>query len=129
MAYPNYVWCKIAIPPLANLDELVVDQMIRDFEADAKDYSLDNIWNVNDNLNITLDDKGDEQFRDYGPGNGWIPLVNGKVTVMTMTREDPNEFLRIIGNRAERYGCRLYDSDVAVNDCDRYWIDDGPPCR
>ena len=126
MAYPNYVWCKVAVPPLANLDEYVIDQMIRDFAADAKDYALDNTWNIDDDFNASLDDDGKERYRDFGPGKGLIPLLNGKITVMTMTREDPDEFLNLIRNRAEKYGCRLYDSDVAVNDCDTYWVDDKP---
>lgn len=126
MSYPNYVWCKVAVPPLANLDELIVDQMIRNFAAEAKDYSLDNTWNVNDDLNISLNDDGGERYRDYGPKKGLIPLVNGKITVMTMTRENPKEFIGIIEERAKKYGCRLYDSDIAVCDCDTYWVKEGP---
>ena len=35
-------------------------------------------------------------------------------------------FCDIIEERAKKYGCRLYDSDIAVCDCDTYWVKEGP---
>ena len=130
MAYPNYIWVKIRIPEKARLDELQVDQLIRDLTFEAKDVAIDKTYNVDENLQSTLNDKGDEIYRNYGAGKGLVPLVNGKIVVMTMTHEDANDFIHRIEAIAGKYNCEVVDNDVAVNDCDTYWVDDGfPPCR
>lgn len=130
MAYPNYIWVKIIIPAEAHLDELVVDRMLRDFEHEAADIAIDRTFNVDENLTITLNKYGDEIYRDYGPKKGLVPFVNGKAIVMTMTYENPNDFIYRIEDIAKKYACRVCDNDVAVNDCDTYWVDEKfPPCR
>jgi len=130
MAYPNYIWVKIRVPEKARLDELQTDQLIRDLQLEAKDVAIDKTYNVDENLQLTLNDKGDEIYRNYGAGKGLVPLVNGKITVMTMTWDDPDDFIHLIEAIADKYNCKAIDNDVAVNDCDTYWVDDGfPPCR
>lgn len=130
MAYPNYIWVKIRVHEKARLDELQVDQLIRDLQLEAKDVAIDKTYNVDENLQSTLNDKGDEIFRNYGLGKGLVPLVHGKITVMTMTWADPDDFIHLIEAIAGKYNCEAIDNDVAVNDCDTYWVDDGfPPCR
>ena len=127
MSYPNYIWVKIRVPIRPRLDELQIDNLIRDLEKEAKDVAIDRTFNVDENLNITMNDNGDEIYRNYGVGKGLVPLVNGKIIVMTMTRENANDFIWRIEAIAKKYNCFMVDNDVAENDCDRYWIDDGPP--
>ena len=130
MAYPNYIWVKIRVPIKARLDELTIDNLLRDLEREAKDIAIDRTFNVDENLQITLNDAGDEIYRNYGYGKGLVPLVNGKIVVMTMTHDDANDFIHRIEDIAKHYNCIAIDNDVAVNDCDTYWINDGfPPCR
>lgn len=130
MAYPNYIWVKIRVPVGSKLDELQVDNVIRDLEREAKEVAIDRTFNVDENLQTSLNQNGDEVYRNYGPGKGLVPLVNGKIIVMTMTYDNPNDFIHRIEEIAKHYNCRAIDNDVAVNDCDTYWVNDGfPPCR
>lgn len=130
MAYPNYIWVKIRVPEKARLDELQVDQLIRDLQVEAKDIAIDRTFNVDDDLQTNLNKHGDEIYRNYGAGKGLVPLVNGKITVMTLSHDDPDDFIHLIEAIAGKYDCIVVDNDVAVCDCDTYWVDDGfPPCR
>ena len=130
MAYPNYIWVKIHVPEKARLDELQADQLIRELTFEAQDIAIDKTYNVDEDFQSTLNKFGDEIYRSYGIDKGLVPLVNGKITVMTMTHEDPNDFIHLIEAIAGKYCCEAVDNDVAVCDCDSYWVDDGfPPCR